>query len=857
MSKKVIKIISPLEGEIDKIETDDILESLVDYFGVFPKNARIYKGDICKKNDITPHNKVDIADLSKQSDVSVVLYAQGGDDGGFNLFSIFGLFKKKKKTPKLALNSRFESPNNQLSERTNEARVNAQIPDIYGTVRSTPDLIMQTYTVYEKHKEVELSYMCIGRGLYDVWDIRDGDTPIENIEGASVEIYPPNTSPKSGTYQQIVGSEITQVLRTAIRINEINGQTLYAPNQNCIFGILTKVNDNTTTGNPNPGENGNFTLVHQTPNVWEGSFEVGQSVFLENAIYYPPTGSPINLNGGPYLISHIYQYGLVFDNPQAINGGFNNIETQYAPNHSTEYKNIDVKLDLVREVGSFFLDHTDIAQIIVNVTSENGLYKEGNGGKIRVDVTVEVYLLPVNSAGIADGSLEVYSGIIIGSSTTKSQRAKTIYITPATSKRYRITIKRVSDTDLGFDGNVVDEVKVVDCFIMKTINKSHFGNVTTVYSKTIATQRATAVKNRKLNMLVYRKLPILVNNEFSTTLYPTSHAGDIICAIAQDPYIGGMTLSSIDVNNIYDTIYDVHTYFGTALSGEFNYTFDSDNMSFEEMLTMICEAIHCVPYRQNNLIKISFEKKTDLSTLLFNHRNKIPQTEQRNIEFGNQSDYDGVELTFTDPADDAQIEFYIPYDKSAKNPKQIKAIGIRNKIQAYFLAWREYNKILHERFYVEFEALQEADLLVVRDRILVADNTRADVIDGEIVNKNGLILTLSQPMIFSPGKTYKIFLQMPSGFVESITITAGSNEYDVVLAIAPSEQLVYGADKYAKTTYLIVANDDAREKAFIVQEKTPQSSFTSKLKCVNYDNRYYDNDKDYENGVIDINGNVI
>lgn len=173
------------------------------------------------------------------------------------------------------------------------------------------------------------------------------------------------------------------------------------------------------------------------------------------------------------------------------------------------------------------------------------------------------------------------------------------------------------------------------------------------------------------------------------------------------------------------------------------------------------------------------------------------------------------------------------------------------------MAHREYNKILSERVFVEFEALQEADLLVQGDRILVADNTRADVNDGEVVGKTGLTLTLSQPMTFISGKTYKIFLQIFDGTVESITITAGATPYQVVLATAPSQNLVYDSDKYAKTTYLIVANDDVREKAFLVQEKTPQSNFTSKIKCVNYSDAYYNNDKDYIDGVIDINGNIL
>ena len=62
---------------------------------------------------------------------------------------------------------------------------------------------------------------------------------------------------------------------------------------------------------------------------------------------------------------------------------------------------------------------------------------------------------------------------------------------------------------------------------------------------------------------------------------------------------------------------------------------------------------------------------------------------------------------------------------------------------------------------------------------------------------------------------------------------------------------------YAKTTYMIVGDDDTREKAFLMTEKEPQSNFTFIVRAVNYDSRYYANDNDYINGVIDINGNTI
>ena len=86
-------------------------------------------------------------------------------------------------------------------------RVNGRIPDIYGTVRSTPDLLC-AHRVFENHVEKEIAYMCIGRGAYEVSDIRDGTTPVADIAGASVAVYGPYTSPNGGQPQQVIGNQI-------------------------------------------------------------------------------------------------------------------------------------------------------------------------------------------------------------------------------------------------------------------------------------------------------------------------------------------------------------------------------------------------------------------------------------------------------------------------------------------------------------------------------------------------------------------------------------------------------------------------------------------------------------------------
>ena len=123
-------------------------------------------------------------------------------------------------------NSTNQSGNNELSQRTNKARVWKRIPDIYGTVLSVPDLISNPYKIFDNHIEREFSLMAIGRGKYHIAnlaDIKDDTTPIQEIDGASVEVYEPFNLT---TPQYRVGKPIDQQFYNLKRSNSVNGQVL-------------------------------------------------------------------------------------------------------------------------------------------------------------------------------------------------------------------------------------------------------------------------------------------------------------------------------------------------------------------------------------------------------------------------------------------------------------------------------------------------------------------------------------------------------------------------------------------------------------------------------------------------------
>lgn len=823
----------------------------------FPENGKIYHGGIAQCYDVTPNDTGGVKKLFRLNGTFYV--TQEPEFFLFGLTGIFGtllkviiigvlLYLVTPKPPK-PRNQRAQSPNNDLSERTNEIRIESRIPDIFGTVRSTPDLIAVSYKIYENHKEIEHSFMCIGRGEYEVSDIRDDTTKLEDIAGSTCEIYKPFTSPNSGDSPQLqIGDTIADDLLSAKRYNSVTGQVLRAPNENKVNGannIIFKYPDQ-------------IEVLENTDINFLDYFDKGDEIEVTKATYsagasmgFP--GGSVNLNG-TYEILSVDSNFLALVNPANVNSDWDNLPIYY-PEAETGTTSANIETDSPQWVGPFILDDDDLTQVFVNVVCAQGLFKDNGENQSKEDVEVELELTPIDSNDEEIGPPETFQDTIFGSRVTTSLRAVTLKANPTFNGRCKARMRRTSNTKLDFEGTVVDETKWQDVYSMSAIDDNDFGNITTVRSSTLGGGGALSIKERKLNMQVTRKVPVRGNRDGN--YIASNRIDDIFTAICVDPKIGNRITSEIDINGVYNTVGEIRGYFGSDKAIEFGHTFDDENLSFEETITSVADTMFCKAYRQGNVIKIKFEKQTIDSILLFNHRNKLPDTEKRSVIFGNQDDNDGVELEYRETESDSIISYFVPEDRSALNPKKIESVGIRSKLLARFHAYRLYNKITNQNIATEFESTSEAALLILHDRVLVADNTRSDTQDGEVYEQTGLVLTLSRPVTFEENVDYTIFLQLPDGTLDTMTVTEGSNSRAVILERAPLLPLSVDDDNYAHSLFWIVKNDDVREQAFLITERELKEKGTFNIRAINYTDNYYSNDKDFINGVVNEDGNEI
>ena len=816
-------------------------EYLPEHIRIFHTSSNMDHAEISFANEVTPKNAYDLKQLDFLPGTFIVIENPKGMPALIAAIvsivlsvAIAFLMPAPSIAQTTQNNNQSSSANNELSNRENKMRVNGRITDNYGAGWNTPDLIAVPYKVYENNVEVEHIVGCIGRGHYQINGAYDGETNIVDIAGASVEVFRPGVDIVSGQPYFSLGTEITTPPLTVQHQNSVNGQVLRPADTQTLEGtnyLLFAYPNEILRAAAN-----NTDLT--TKFVSNDRVEITNASFTYN-------GQTYDLNG-TYSVLSVADDRMALSNPAAVNPNW--LKLKELTNQQTGA--LSPKLSSIGEkwIGPFILDNIERSRVIFNFVASNGLYTVSSGGnQAAVNVTIEVEVTPVNESGAAIGNPMLKQIILKGSAKSRQTVGATLDMVTFQG-RCSVRARRLTPTP-GVT-TVVDEVKWQALYGAYPLQSTMYEHETVFRARTYATTGALSVKSRKINFDLQRMLPTYKNGSMTTELFPTSSFADALVSMALDDKIGRRTIDEIDIENIYRTYNDIVDYFGTPLAAEFCTTIDDTNLSFEELVTNLCDAVFCTAYRQNNKLKIYFERPTDNSVLLFNFRNIIPDSYKHDLTFGVIDDYDGLIYEYTDPTDDSRINIYLP-DKGANNPKEVKSVGVRNKWQAHFNAYRLWNKLRFQRKSITFDAAPESELLVLRDRIAVADYRNGIHQSGDVVQQEGLILTLSHDVDFIAGKSYVIYLQMGDGSVDLIPVTAGSAKNKMILGRLPNGALKLSSDDFVNTIYTVVNDDTKDSLPYLVAKKDPVDKFSNTITAVNYDVRYYLNDKDFIDVPVD------
>lgn len=796
----------------------------------------IYRDAIGEDNRVTD----DFEALKKPGNYHIVESPGGGAISGvLKVFTavlnpILKLLMPSQKvsTPGLD-NSQAASPNNSLTDRNNKPRPYERTYDICGTVQSIPADLMTVYRLYNSSGTViEYGYYDVGRDYLDtpVSGITDGDTLLADITGSSAAVYAPFTSPNSGhAPQTLVGDAITEKLYITSASNEIDGQTLRAPND-----LVTKVGSTTIASLS--GTVGKLT-DNTAPEFSEFLVVGDVAKFTNTTVDLPGDGTNADLSGS-YPVLSVSEVDITVDVSSNLAAWQSMLGVSYPLEEKDRIQSVGPVNVYEKSLTDWVtIDRIQCERVVANVSADNGLYKDKGGNSKRLaSVTAELQYQALDDTGNPYGPVYTVQKTISGRSPDST--GMSIIGTLPSPSAVRVRMRRVSDLDLYFEGQVVDEIKYSNLYGQAQDRTTHYGNRTTVHTARKQTARATVIKQPQLKMLVTEKVfKYLGNGVFDTVRTNNTQAVQSLIRLMRDPVVGNLPLSIATMDALLATQAEVEEYFQDVRAGQFCYTFDKYTDTAQDIITTIAEAIFCSATRRGHDIKLNLERPRPGPEMVFTHRSKAPSGEKWTRQFNDKSAYDSLKFSYIDPDTNIKETIQIPPEGGLKTDT-FDSKGIRNYQQAYWHAWRRYQRNSLNRVSVEFTALEEGALAVPARPISVVKGSRVSPYDGYVVAVDGLTLVLSQNVEFTPGEDHSLILKKRDGGVQSVQITPGHNSRTVIMLSAPQEA-IYTGNSELKTEFSFGSDSRHAAQMIMVSTVEPGDDRTVRITGFNYDADYY------------------
>ncbi|HBK4664803.1 TPA: phage tail protein, partial [Enterobacter hormaechei] len=139
-----------------------------------------------------------------------------------------------------------DSPNNSLTGQTNTARVYKAKPDIYGQIRSFPDLIQESVFEYVHQTSTDgglkyvTEWMCIGIGKYDYESVRYSESSLGSLAGAEFQFFQP-------------GEVIPQIVE-GYGFDDVDGQEVPGQNEASDFPVESATATSVVSGTYSGGQ---------------------------------------------------------------------------------------------------------------------------------------------------------------------------------------------------------------------------------------------------------------------------------------------------------------------------------------------------------------------------------------------------------------------------------------------------------------------------------------------------------------------------------------------------------------------------------------------------------------------------
>ena len=668
--------------------------------------------------------------------------------------------------------------NNQLNSSSNSFRPRQAIPDISGQVVSYPDFIQPSYYDYQNEQRVFTEIFCVGKGFYDIGEIKEGDTDIAGISGYEAVIYQPDETVDGLLNVRTAPNSVDIDLLSA----ETQTKTLFLEED---YGARVVEPDTITL-----------------PLGFIESIELESGSLIDFEVQYiDDSDNIITETGTDIEVISASGAFLVIDYPFTVTG---DIVYGYITNKAFEF------------VAPWItLEGDQIEQIWFNLIMPQGIRK-GDGTIAQVSAVCEAQML--DEFGDPVGPLIQRGATFIGK--TQSPQRQTFKlgvedgITPA---RYRARATRIT-ASLG--DNALD-LLTLEGISSVTPYAADFGNVTLIKLIRRSSQRVNRGSSTKINAKVTRKLRIYDNDTgiYGTDYVATRRFCDYAFYLLHE--IARVPIARINT----DELFSIQSNLSDQQLGYFDYTFDDGNVGLKEALETCCNAARVRYWNEGLLWSFVREEAKPVKSLMFNRRNLTPNSSRYVQKFRRPSDYDSVTIIYVDPVKNAEKRVSRKIDGSGNivagvgiRPLEITLAGCRNDLQALNRCELEVRRLIYQAIKVNDTALTDGQLARLGMRVDWVDQYDLDVFDGELLSVSTNQYKTSERFEPADGVEYWVYVTDESGQPSNSVRAYARSDGNIFgfQANGLTGAFIAGGVIQAGSRYFICSDDDSAASTFTV-----------------------------------------
>ena len=717
-----------------------------------------------------------------------------------------------------------DSPNNSLTGQTNTARVYKAKPDIYGQVRSFPDLIQESLFEYistgvrDGGKKYVTEWMCVGIGKYDYESVRYSESSLGSMAGAE--------------YQFIQPGEVIPSINEGYSFDDVDGQEVPGANQGESFPIETATANTVVSGTYAGGQIA-MKIVKQAEFDYFMGLVLPHAVTFDINVTYATASGPVTTDAtfSGTLVSAVETNDGAVVNPvrwytftMGDLDGPPDIPATATINTTKFVLNDNEAL----VVGPFF-SPVESTQLWIHTQSSLGPKKQTNWKVVLWKIDDDYNMIP--------GTQQT---LVYQQTTWHKQDSETFYRTDKIVPtggfgKYAISLQR---TDNSGDASILklEEIHAVN---VRT-NVVHPTD-TLVRVKVRATENALGSRERKYNALVTRHT-ITYNLDTQTVDYTLRPSRSFADAVAHTWLImGEQPVSSIDLYGLYSIAESLPD----ERLGYFDYTFDDENDSLGDRVQAICNAASVVAYWDDGVLTFTRDQKVDYPAAVFNRANMKTDEYKMTYEATLPGGYDGVQVSYVHPTTNNKT--YINYrvlngaivEQEAENPNKLEIVGFRNEYQARERALRETKRLIYSRVKMNAKVFEDG-IIQVGSVIQMPDIYDSNQQQGYITGRAGNNFDTSEPIAFT-GSMYVLVTDSLGNPTLRYPASARSDtKYGFTAAIPDIQLNIWNGDTVQlPSRYLIATVEELDSQLWTVNSIKPNTDNTVSLTIAEYSDAIY------------------